>query len=513
VKLRRRQPDLARTTFAEVFPFGPAPTLIFLVTIVTGLLVWGPVGLEAVGVSTRWLPESLEPPGRQEADLSMMTFASPHYDAYIDALRASERYALTQDLPTDAARRAAQQQGRTVVNLSLVNANAVSRKLQAAFRAGINVADVIEVENTRAGTFFRGPVERIPFHDIGALLRRTTDERGVSLYDRMVKNRFALYSHQGTIYGLPHDLHPVLIAYRRDIFEAERDRILRETGIDPLGGQLTWPQFVRIGQVLTEPGRRYMLQVSDRNVGSFEVFLYQRGGDFFDAEGNVTFDSSIALEVLQWMIPLVAGGPGERIFDDAGGGGPAFYRSLAEGYVLAFLCPDWRTGVVESNAPNLAGKLALMPMPVWPNDPEQRRTSTWGGTMLGLTRQSAGEKQAAWEMAQALYFNIDLLAEQFGKTNIIPPFKDAWDHPVFHQPRPYWSGQVLGEQFIEVADDVPPRTGHPFLELAKSKVGAVIASCANYYRSYGAEGFDAFAERRLKEAAEDVRQQMQRNPF
>ena len=508
-----RTSRLGRTKLSEIIPFGPAPSLVFLLTIVAGLLVWGPVGLDAIGIRTDGLPRTLRPAGQQPADLSVMTFSPTHYPAYLRVLRQSPNYVPSSELANAAARREAVASGRTIVELSLVNQAAVSRKLQAAFRAGIAVPDVVEVPNVRAGSFFRGPVEDIPFHDMGALLRNTTDDRGRSLYDRMVKNRFALYRHEGTLYGLPHDLHPVMIAYRRDIFEAERDRVIRETGIDPLSDQLTWPQFVAIGRVLTEPGRRYMMQASDRGISSFEALLYQRGGDFFDETGEVAFDSPTSLRLLRWLIPLAAGEPGERIFDNAGGGGPAFYRNLSEGYVLSFICPDWRTAMVEYNAPHLKGKLALMPMPVWPDDPRQCRTSTWGGTMLGITRQQQTDVPRAWRLAQDLYFNVELLANQFKQTNIIPPFKDAWDHPVFHEPRPFWSGQALGELYTAVADEVPARNGSPFLELAASKMSAVIASCANYYRTHGAEGFDAFTERRLKEAADDVRRQIARNPF
>jgi len=526
--------DLGRRTFAEILPFGPAPTLVILLTIITGALLWGPVALDKVGLSMSWLPRTIAPPGRSVADVEMMTFAATHFDAYRGVLRENDRYVPASDLKgrEDEARH--RRAGRTIVDLTLVNMNAVSRKLQAAFRAGIDVADIVEVENTVAGTFFRGPPGDIPFHDIGKLLRQTTDEAGRSLYDRMVGSRFALYSHEGVLYGLPHDLHPVMIAYRRDIFEAERDRVIKATGIDPLKGQLTWPEFVAIGRALTEPGKRYMLQVSERSEVSFEVLLYQRGGDFFNADGEVTFDSPIGIELLQWMIPLTVdqrGEAGGRIFDNAGGGGPAFYRNVGEGFILAFFCPDWRSGVVEFNAPDLAGRLALMPLPIWPDDPRQRRTSTQGGTMLGLTRRPDATRstddaeraataerehrrlEQTWQTAQMLYFNVDLLAKQFRETNIIPPFKDAWRHPVFQERRDYWSGQRIGRLYTELAEELPTRNGSPFLELAKAKVGAAIASSAAYYREHGDRGFDAFAEQRLKAAADEVRLQMKRNPF
>ena len=73
--------------------------------------------------------------------------------------------------------------------------------------------DLVEVEISFAGPFFRGPKEEIGFVDLVPYLERD------GLYDRIVQTRFAPYMSRKAIYGLPHDVHPVALAYRRDIFE------------------------------------------------------------------------------------------------------------------------------------------------------------------------------------------------------------------------------------------------------------------------------------------------------
>jgi hypothetical protein len=67
--------------------------------------------------------------------------------------------------------------------------------------------------------------------------------------------------------------------------------------------------------------------------------------------------------------------------------------------------------------------------------------------------------------------------------------------------------------YAQLAEQVPPQYASPFASLAKDKLGQVVSACATYYKSHGEEGFDTFVRARLKEAADDVRRQMKRNPF
>lgn len=442
----------------DSLPLGAAPMIILLVTVVAGA----------------WL--LLNPVPTDNATMRLWTFTYIHGDAYKVMV------------PEFQARHPG-----TIVDIGLVHGDATTSRLRAAFWANLDVPDLVEVEISRAGSFFRGPVEDIGFEDLLPRLKSS------GLYDRMVKNRFAPYTTRGRIFGLPHDVHPVMIAYRRDLFE--------QLGIDP-AKLTTWDEFIREGRRVTKRGERYMIQLSDSVAGNLETFLFQCDGGFFDADGNVIMDNETAVEVTQWYIPLVAGP--NMIANDPGFSGASFAKAVEDGYILSFLCPDWRTRSAEMELPQLAGKMALMPLPAF--RPGARRTSTWGGTMLGITSASK-DKDLAWELAQYLYTDTDQLGARFRETNILPALKDAWNHPAFKEPRPYWSNQPIGTLYAELADDVPPQYSGPMVELAKAKLGGVVAACVTYYKARGDEGFDAFVRQRLKQAAEDVRQQMTRNPF
>jgi arabinosaccharide transport system substrate-binding protein len=461
---------------ADVFPFGLAPLIILVGTVVSGAYL---------------LAHTVLAPGEEaEADLTMWTFASEHYQAYENARPGFE----------------AKHPG-VRLDLQLVHQDAVTRRLRAAFWSGLNIPDAVEVEITRAGSFFRGPVEDVPFIDLTDRLQAPdpADPEGGPLMDRIVQARFSSYTNRGRIFGLPHDVHPVMLAYRADLF-AELG--LRAEDLD------TWTKFIAAGRRVTDQRSRYMINLTKGGAASFEVLLFQRDGEggrpagYFDADGNVIMDNENAVTTMLWFVPLVAGP--ERIAADPGMFGQNFVQAVADGYTLTFICPDWKSGTFETNAPHLTGRMRLMPLPAV--RPGGRRTSTWGGTMFGITADCK-DKDLAWALARHLYLNPDDLGDRFRDLNILPPYKHAWEHPAFHEPRPFWSGQAIGDAYIALADDVPPQWGSPFLELAKSKMGEAVSGCVAYYRDHGEAGFAAAVRERLTEAADKVRRQMGRNPF
>jgi arabinosaccharide transport system substrate-binding protein len=158
----------------------------------------------------------------------------------------------------------------------------------------------------------------------------------------------------------------------------------------------------------------------------------------------------------------------------------------------------------------MSGKMALMPLPAVTRD--GIRTSTRGGTMMGITRRCK-DPDLAWKLAQYLYLNKEDLAERFRANNILPCSREAWEHPSFHEPRAYWSGQPLGALFAQLAPQVPFQYTSPFIGTAKGKLGEALVDCVQQYKSHGEAGFESFVRARLKRSADEVRIRIQRNPY
>ncbi len=455
-----------RDRLAGVIPIGLAPAVLGVVAVVAGSLVL------ARGESDK------------HQDITVWTFSNTHYDTFMQTVPGFRHNADSDDIP--------------VIDLQLVHYRVLDRRLRSTMWAGMDVPDLVEVNFNRAGTFFRGPVDKVGFIDLMPYLQRT-DATGLTYLDRVLPSRLAAYTDRGRVFGLPHDVHPYVIAYRRDIFEAE--------GIDPDSIE-TWDDFIEVGRRLTIPDQRYMLQLDDTGVLSFEALLLQRGGGFFDSQGALTIDNETAVQTMLWFVPLVAGD--QRISDNPAAQGQAFYKAIGDGYIVCFLCPDWLTKKIEMNLPQLAGKLALMPLPAV--SPGGRRTTVRSGTMLGITADTP-DPELAWELATYLYFDPAQVGPRFRQTNTLPANRDAWDDPVFREPRAYWSGQRIGELYIRLADQAPTQYSSPFQEQAAAKVGQAIAGACAYYRQHGDAGFETYVRDSLRDQAKAVRNQIQRNPF
>jgi arabinosaccharide transport system substrate-binding protein len=447
----------------DEMPLGLAPLLIAGMGLIAGLYLL------------------IHPVHQSRADLSMWTFGALHSDAY-----------------KKAATRFEAQSGRKV-DVQLINYNAVNQKLRSALWASVNVPDLVEIEKSAAGGFFRGPLDKVGFIDLKPYLERD------GILDRIPPNSLATYTDRGAVFGVPHDIHPVMLAYRADIVDPYLAR--RGKRMEDL---TTWDDYFRELHGLLVADERYLLQIEYGDDFAFQIFLMQRGGGIFGPGGKLRMDDETAVQTMLWMIPLVAESGDKQVAASLSNWDPSFYRGFIEGYYIAALCPDWRSSQIQTYARELHGKLRLVPLPA--PAPGGLRTSQKGGTMLGITR-SAKDPELAWRFAREIYYGSPRQHGQlFRTTNILTPDREAWSDPAYHEPRPYWCNQKIGEEFIALADQVPAFYSSGFLPTAVAKLNEAIVSCYSRYRSHGAEGFEPFVRRRLKSAADYVRAQMAREP-
>ncbi len=351
------------------------------------------------------------------------------------------------------------------VDLRLISK--IHDKLLAAFLSGIGAPDITEVEISSVGRFFKGSREEIGLVDL------TDRVEADGLMDEFVQARLAPWSLDGRVYGLPHDVHPVVLLYRHDAYE--------EAGIDPESIH-TWDDFIVAGRKLARDddgdGRpdRYPLMLRAHKPGHFWLMLLQNGGGMFDKDGGVIIDNEIAVSTLEFYCRLLNE---ERLAIPEFSQDPANFAAMKEGIVLGILAPDWYIGSVKRFIPELAGKWRAMPLPAWREG--ERRTSTWGGTMIGITKQSKNP-DLAWSFVRFAYMDDEALANRYRKTTIIPPIRSAWSNPVFAEADPYLGGQVLGRTLTDLGDDIP----------------------AFYLNPYWAEGSDLLRQT-VHEAAQGIR--------
>jgi len=439
----------------DKYPYGKAPFALLVIAIVA-------VGLRVVTARRH----------EDRPDLVIVTHTDAHYESYRKAIPRFER------------------EHGVKVQLQLVNWASLQARLQNSILAGTEVPDLAELFEGSMGYFTRGPAEDFGVRDLTDLLKRD------GLYDRMVQSRFSLWSARGRIYGLPHDVHPVMLAYRRDL--------VQQLGIDV--SQLdTWEKFVEVGRRISRDVDgdgvvdHYMIDLRFDGNWGLDTLMLQRGGQFFDPQGNVAFATEDTAELIRWYIEQTRGP--NKIGYDCGWGQPVA-KAMIDGLVVFQWTPDWRSWVFEDEVPSLKGKMGLMPLPAW--TPGGRRTSVWGGTGLMLMKATK-HPELAWELAKFLYFDAPELGKRFQATNIIPVLKDAWNLPEFEQPNPYWSNLPIGKMYAALAPETPPLYSSPVDAQARTQLDLAYAHSVEHYTKHGEAGLMDAIRANLAIAAANVR--------
>jgi arabinosaccharide transport system substrate-binding protein len=250
-----------------------------------------------------------------------------------------------------------------------------------------------------------------------------------------------------------------------------------------------------------------MIELLEHNNERIEPLLFQRGGGYFNPQGECIMDNEAAVETMKWYVPLIAGPKpiGSSLATNLN-----ITQAITSRYFLSVIAPDWRTKGMEKDIAHMSGKMALMPLPAVKKG--GKRTTTWGGTMMGITRKCSNP-DLAWELAQHLYLNVGDLANRFQDNNILPALRAAWKHPSLDNPRPYWSGQPLGRLYANLAPQVPFQYTSPFIQVARDKMGEALVDCCKRYRERGNDGFEPFVRARLKQSGDEVRKRIARNPY
>lgn len=441
--------------------YGKAPFFLLIVAIVTGIGV----------MVTHQRYEGTR------ADLVLMTHSKDHADVYQAKLPEFERrYGVK-------------------VDVQVIEQNALRNRLLAAFAAGTPVPDLVEIPQD-AALFLRGPIR-----DIG-LLDITKWVRSKDLEEKMVATRFSMWQRKGVIFALPHDVHPMMLAYRSDIVEDQ-------LGID-VSKIVTWDDFAAMARKIVRYGddgqpARYALEFQNDGGYLLQALLLQRDVGLFDADGHVAFDSEVAVDTFAWAIRQLRGP--KRIAYSLGFG-PTLWEGMQDGLVLFFFMPDWRTRTLEEYAPSLSGKMKLMPLPAW--IPGGRRTSTWGATGIAATK-GGHNQELAMKLMEFLYVDQTDAGRSAADLHILSAVRASWSEPVFDRPDPYFCGQPIMRLYSRLAGEVPPDHANPFIPKAQEKRDSAFVAAAAYYSAHGEDGFVEYVRAELKRQADDVRAVIARN--
>lgn len=350
--------------------------------------------------------------------------------------------------------------GSAPVDVSLLAARALDIRLQSLQRSGeaTHVPELVEIEIGSVGKYFSGSADNVPFVPLTDRLRAS------GWLDHISPSRLAAWSKDGQIFGLPLDVHPVSLTYRKDLLAA--------AGID-LMIVTTWRELhdrcLAFERVERDAGRRTRaIQLPSGSADVLSMMLQQRGVQLVDAQDKPNLIDPRVADTLIRYAQLVAGP--RRVSADASPGPGRWADDLARGDVAIAMTPDWALADLRRTSVSLDGKLAMRRLPVF--DPSDAPTASWGGTMVAIPRVCP-DPDAAWALLEQLYLS-ESARQVRAKDDILPAVVDWWDNTTQPVGDPLYAGQPIRSLYATLARQLPARVVTPFTGMATSALSLVL---------------------------------------
>jgi ABC-type glycerol-3-phosphate transport system substrate-binding protein len=298
---------------------------------------------------------------------------------------------------------------------------------------GQEAPDLIDVESGQFGNYMRG---QIPFLPVGNRIV----EAGYG--DAIAPGRLALYSVDGEVYGLEHQLVPVTVAYRADLFE--------QAGID-VDDIETWDDYVEAGRVLREEAGAYILGFNNTAGGvQGQVGVLTRGANrpVVGEDGNPDIANPVWIAVNDLIRSMVKDDQVAAEYENW----QDFWAAPSANEMAGVVVADWTANALKNFAPEQEGQWAMMALPRL--NPQASRISVWGGTGLASTVYSEYPEEA-FALQAFLQLRSESTLAKNAMNGSIPPTPASLSLPQFRQPDPYFGGQIVVDLYAEYVDELP----------------------------------------------------------
>lgn len=236
-------------------------------------------------------------------------------------------------------------------------------KLQSALLSGQGAPDICDIEVGKFPNFLKGEPQLEMLDDVVAPYK-----------DKIVKSRLDLYSKEGHIYGLPTHVGATVAFYNTELLE--------KAGID-YKTIVTWDDFKAAGEKYYAATGKYLGTADTSATWELNALLAQQGSDYTDASGKPQLNSSQMIKALTKLkelkdvnaIGTVPGGQPDK--DEA-------YAAFNNGDYAVAIMPLWQSSRYLEHMPDLAGKVAIAPVPVF--EKGMPRSVGGGGTGTVVTK-------------------------------------------------------------------------------------------------------------------------------
>jgi arabinosaccharide transport system substrate-binding protein len=338
------------------------------------------------------------------------------------------------------------------INLTYENIdyNQMHDNLLAAFLAGSGAPDLVDIEIGKFARFVKTE-DNVHLLDL-------TDVVAPYLPD-LVATRMAPYQAYGKQLGIDYHLGAYLMYYNK--------ALLDQAGIDP-DTIKTWDDYVAAGKKFKEafPDKAWTA-IESRSIFSGYGMMYTKGGNVYDASGNLVLNSEANAEALQFMADL-KNVEGIAIEATAGDINSAeFQAEFTNGNIASIWMPQWYMTRFPTNMAALCGSMIVRPMPLW--EEGGYTTTMGGGTGTAVTDQIAPEKaDLAKEFLAFAKLTYDAQKALYTDLGFDPYRPDVYEDAALLQPDECFSGEVPFEIIKSELGNVAPEYTGPLYPEART---------------------------------------------
>jgi len=305
------------------------------------------------------------------------------------------------------------------------------QSLIMALAAGTGAVDVAMIEGGMIGELRESPA-------LEDLLQLPYD--AARLESAFVPFRWQMaQSMDGRQTGIPWDIGPATMFYRRDIFQ--------EVGLpyEPEDVEVllsTWDGFLQAAEAVHIPGQRWIMPDAAQL-----YYWHFMNRDFFNERLEPQLDRPGVAQALDTAAIVRNNGWDMQADMWSTEANAAF----ANGSLVTVVAGAWYGGFLKSwVSPDNPGNWGVVRLPGGIPD------SNWGGSFLAIPSQSEN-KAAAWAYIEFAMANPDAQNAMFEAVDYFPALITAWeDTALYNYEDPWFAGQRTRALWVDIARSIMP---------------------------------------------------------
>jgi arabinosaccharide transport system substrate-binding protein len=306
-------------------------------------------------------------------------------------------------------------------------------KLLLALQSGVGAPDIVDININYFTNFMKGDIQLLPLNRVVDPVRKD-----------FVQSRFAIYSKDGKVYGLPTHVGATVVYYNKDITDKAG------VNIDQIK---TWDDYIAAGKKVVAAAGVPMTSFEVTNQRPFWPMIVQQGSDYVDGNGKVILDNDINIRTLQAMYDMMYKDKIAVAMPGGNTGSEQFWTFMNKGGAASLIMPMWYMSRFTNYMPDLKGKIYVRPMPIWKNG--DLRSAGMGGTGTAVTKQTKSPDLAIDFLAFAK-LSHEAAVTIWKELRFDPARFEAWTDPALTAPDPYFGNEDVFKLLRELGPDQMP---------------------------------------------------------